>query len=463
MATKSVTPGAILTAGLLLLLLLIGTGVSFAQTPALRVRFLGPDSGHLDIKSLQVCPDRNGRTMLGALLKSWATAYRGGRWIYWTYPFGPDFEWMRDDLSGFWFSPWEDSVQFLSCNFVNNNNGLSACSIARGATGAAMFGANGFYIGVRDPTPVVLFLNGNSPLVFAKSSALDGSSDSGKTWAFSFNGNYGNDFSASDLVVSDVASRELLRAGLVKGPDGFGIEASSDLGKTWVRRHTFAAAFLGLPNEKCRLYPARGRMYLRSGVLASEGPPGTAIRLSVDGGTSWALRGLFPTDAGLAVDTANAQRIFVVYSDTLCWSFDEGQHWTKVGLGLQRMKFSMAVIDPETGALIAASDGQGIYAIDGIPTSIEHAIAYAEKMEMGSPYPNPAHEDVFIPLTLEKGSTALVTIHDALGRRVATLHDGLLSTGSHSLRQSVTGLAKGMYAVRVSCAGRVSSRQFAIE
>ena len=123
----------------------------------------------------------------------------------------------------------------------------------------------------------------------------------------------------------------------------------------------------------------------------------------------------------------------------------------------------MLGVDPNADILYAAGDGYGVYSIEGISTEIERVSASLESFNIGPLYPNPAHEDIFIPLTLDRETPALVTIHDALGRCVVTLHDGPLGAGSHTLRGSVSGLAKGMYAVRVSCAGRVSTRQFAIE
>jgi hypothetical protein len=452
--------------GVFFLLLSINAGELCAQSSPFRVRFLGPDSGHLDVKSLQVCPDQHGHSRIGAMLSHHSAVLAGGQWTYdrvggvWFGLGGPFFD--EDGMTGFWLSPWDDEVTFLANKFWDGMRGLPASKLTMKHLGKAV-SSTGFYTAVVDSMPKVLFLPGAPSLILAKSVGLDASSDSGKTWAFFFNGAYNSGITSADLIVSDIATRELLRVGLVNSPNGFGIEASTDLGRTWLRRHNFPEAFTGLPALHSRLYVARGKIYLRSGVAASEGAPGTAIRMSTDGGASWTLRGLFPLNAGLAVDTANGQRLFVVYADTICVSWDGGQHWSKTGLGMQQVNFSMAVLDPETGELIVASDGQGIYAIGGIPTSTTAAIPVQEDVYMGSPYPNPAHGELFIPVSLRSAEPVLVTITDALGRRVATVHDGILPVGMQQLHWNSAGMAKGVYAVRLVCDGRVHLRRIALQ
>ncbi len=70
---------------------------------------------------------------------------------------------------------------------------------------------------------------------------------------------------------------------------------------------------------------------------------------------------------------------------------------------------------------------------------------------LGQPFPNPARGRVTVPLRLARDGAATVTVVDALGRTVATLHDGPLPAGTSVLTWEATdALAAGVYLVRLS-------------
>lgn len=61
---------------------------------------------------------------------------------------------------------------------------------------------------------------------------------------------------------------------------------------------------------------------------------------------------------------------------------------------------------------------------------------------------NPFRGATQMELTLDRAQTVRVTVVDLLGRTVATLHDGALAVGSHTLDVSARGFAPGSYVVR---------------
>lgn len=66
-------------------------------------------------------------------------------------------------------------------------------------------------------------------------------------------------------------------------------------------------------------------------------------------------------------------------------------------------------------------------------------------------YPNPFNPSVTIPLSLNKRGNVELTLFDITGRGVATIFNGSLSAGQHSLNyQAPTSLAAGVYLVRAS-------------
>jgi hypothetical protein len=73
-------------------------------------------------------------------------------------------------------------------------------------------------------------------------------------------------------------------------------------------------------------------------------------------------------------------------------------------------------------------------------------------------YPNPFNPSTVIDYTLPMRQHATLTVHDALGRTVATLADGLMDAGAHSARFDADGLPAGVYVVRLTVNGQMLTR-----
>jgi len=64
--------------------------------------------------------------------------------------------------------------------------------------------------------------------------------------------------------------------------------------------------------------------------------------------------------------------------------------------------------------------------------------------------PNPFTSQTRLTLTVDRATSLSVAVHDALGRRVATLHDGSLQAGTYTLRVDAADLPPGLYLVRAT-------------
>jgi hypothetical protein len=62
--------------------------------------------------------------------------------------------------------------------------------------------------------------------------------------------------------------------------------------------------------------------------------------------------------------------------------------------------------------------------------------------------PNPSVAAATVRVTLPVAGLTEISVHDVLGRRVATLAEGVLGVGVHTLRWETSGLAPGVYVVR---------------
>ena len=78
------------------------------------------------------------------------------------------------------------------------------------------------------------------------------------------------------------------------------------------------------------------------------------------------------------------------------------------------------------------------------------------------PAPNPTSGRTALWLTVDRPSDAQVVVYDALGRRVATLHQGQFDTGRHQLAVDAGALAPGVYLVRAVVADRTDVQRLVV-
>ncbi len=81
------------------------------------------------------------------------------------------------------------------------------------------------------------------------------------------------------------------------------------------------------------------------------------------------------------------------------------------------------------------------------------APARSDAAALAPPFPNPARGPVALAVTLPAPAGVTLAVFDALGRRVALLHDGPLASGTTSFTWVGEG-APGLYVARLTTAGR---------
>ena len=83
-----------------------------------------------------------------------------------------------------------------------------------------------------------------------------------------------------------------------------------------------------------------------------------------------------------------------------------------------------------------------------VPTAV-NPVAISNEANLVS-YPNPFSGSTNIQLQLEKESNVSVFVLDLSGRKVAILHEGLLTQGNHRFVFDGTALPKGLYFAKVT-------------
>jgi len=83
------------------------------------------------------------------------------------------------------------------------------------------------------------------------------------------------------------------------------------------------------------------------------------------------------------------------------------------------------------------------------------------------PSPNPTRGDVAFAVVLPRATAVRISVHDVLGRTVATLEDGPLSAGEHPYRwngRAADGrvAGSGRYFVRLSAGSTLETRAISL-
>ena len=130
---------------------------------------------------------------------------------------------------------------------------------------------------------------------------------------------------------------------------------------------------------------------------------------------------------------------------------------THDGLG-DDLAFMAEVIANKAGS--AAGRGTGEEATALVAASKSSDVALPSEYGLLAAYPNPAARMATVPLELPETAEVQVVVYDLLGRRVASLADGVLDAGRHMLRLDGSRLAAGTYFVvaTVATAGRQAPR-----
>jgi hypothetical protein len=149
-------------------------------------------------------------------------------------------------------------------------------------------------------------------------------------------------------------------------------------------------------------------------------------------------------------------------------SSNRGGDWTPINAGLvtQNIRSLTASSLDNGGTLVFAgttSDGVWRLQLPGNTTSTgdEHgAIPVQFRLEQN--YPNPFNPSTTIQYTITGGVGTLheasLQVFDVLGRRVATLVDGPVAPGTHSVKFDASRLSSGVYFYRLQAGSFVHTR-----
>ena len=121
--------------------------------------------------------------------------------------------------------------------------------------------------------------------------------------------------------------------------------------------------------------------------------------------------------------------------------------------------WDLVVSAPNAGGMDSTPGPGRVYAFTRMPVSAEPS-AEAERLAL-SASPNPSRGAAAVSFRLPSAQRVRLTLHDALGREVARLADGVRAAGPHRVA-TPAGLAPGVYLARLAAGGAVATRTLAV-
>lgn len=93
-----------------------------------------------------------------------------------------------------------------------------------------------------------------------------------------------------------------------------------------------------------------------------------------------------------------------------------------------------------------------------VATATEDGVV-PQAFALHAPYPNPFRDATTLTYALPEAADVRLEVFDALGRRVATVTEGLQTAGTHEARFVERDLAPGLYLVRLTAGTQTSTRR----
>jgi hypothetical protein len=264
-------------------------------------------------------------------------------------------------------------------------------------------------------------------------------------------------------VFGGVGSINVLRASLDKPTVWVGgetmifapyIAKSTDKGNTW------QAAFPNMHGDNACNSIAIDPQYPDTVYAGGEG----AVIRTTDGGKSWDYTGLKDTPDyffGLAIDRQNPKHIYAGGTPMgsrfdLYETFDGGEKWKRIKPNPATLSGISALVTDESNSrvLYIATLGSGVVRYRSNVNLVEDDKQTRSGFRLGQNYPNPFNPTTTISYYISGCSFVRLSVYDVLGRGVATLVNGEVDAGEHTVQFNAYGLASGLYLYRLVVTGR---------
>lgn len=340
-----------------------------------------------------------------------------------------------------------------------------------------------------EASPTSLYISENDYIFMGATDVVFRSVDNGDTWEEIYKS---ISYSGQVIAFATGADGRIFAAGM----DSWAIHYTDDNGDTWT------PATEGLTNRFIRSLAAddQGRLL----ATAQYGPGGT-IFYSTDNGESWTnvTQNVPNYGRAAAISSEGALFVGVVFWDiyrsmdegenwerlsgdfggtefrellftpdgklyTAIWnkgifvSADNGEDWTNTSNDLPGNSIQTLYYDEPSNAMFTGVNGEGIFKIEEIATSLSDPGSMPQSFALGQNYPNPFNPSTVISFQLPVSSFVRLEVFDMLGRKVAILVNEQLSAGYHEVNFNASHLASGIYLYRITTNKRSSTKSMTL-
>ncbi len=211
------------------------------------------------------------------------------------------------------------------------------------------------------------------------------------------------------------------------------------------------------PADGLDVAPDRGvRFLLRQGDVILAVTSDARMMRSVDAGATWVTAGRsadLHTPRSLALDSTGV--LWLVANHT-ARSTDAGATWLLSDWGTHNPE---ALTVDDHGS-VYLSCFEGVFTL-GASSSVRSAGSESSlrMLEVG---PNPAGSRATLELAIDRATSARAALFDLEGRRLRPLFDGYLESGHHRLELDLSGIADGVYLVRLETDGGSATRSIVV-
>lgn len=121
---------------------------------------------------------------------------------------------------------------------------------------------------------------------------------------------------------------------------------------------------------------------------------------------------------------------------------------------------ALYVLDPGTNTVTAGPFPTSLppltlaWAGDPEPVAVEESGETPAPFALRTAYPNPFNPSTTLSFTLDRGMRITLEAYSATGQKIAALTGGFFPAGSHSVKWGASGLASGVYCIRLSGGGK---------
>ncbi|MEG8947698.1 cohesin domain-containing protein [Rosettibacter firmus] len=115
------------------------------------------------------------------------------------------------------------------------------------------------------------------------------------------------------------------------------------------------------------------------------------------------------------------------------------------------------VVEVSDGSLIATSTRR--VKVSDVVVGVEEEVGMPKEYSLMQNYPNPFNPSTTIKFALPKDSHVKLSVYNILGQEVATLVNGFMNAGYHTIKFDASGLNTGMYIYKIQADNFVSMKK----